>query len=57
MLSLTGQDIVSCGVTGAKFGGVLMATTLLRGRLTTTLARSALRRTVPSSLRRGAPPT
>ena len=54
-LYLTGQDIVSCGVAGAMFGGVLTATTLLRGRLMTTLATSAVRRTVPSSLRRGAP--
>lgn len=52
-LYLTGQDIVSCGVSGALFGGVLTATTLLRGRLMATLATSAARRALPGPLRRG----
>ena len=54
-LYLTGQDIVSCGVAGAMFGGVLTAATLQRGRLMTTLATSTARRAVPSPLRRGGP--
>ena len=54
-LYLTGQDIVSCGVAGAMFGGVLTATTLQRGRLITTLATSTARRAVPWPLRRGGP--
>ena len=51
-LYLTGQDIVTCGVAGALFGGVLTATTLLRGTLMTTMALTAGRRTVRSTVRR-----
>ncbi len=54
-LYLTGQDIVTCGVGGALFGGVLTATTLLRGPLMATLARSAVQRTLPSPFSRPAP--
>ncbi len=51
-LYLTGQDIVTCGVAGAMFGGVLTAASLLRGALMAELVRSALRRVVPT-VRRG----
>jgi phytoene dehydrogenase-like protein len=43
-LFLTGQDLVSCGVAGALFGGALTAAAVLRGRLVTSLARRAFRR-------------
>jgi all-trans-retinol 13,14-reductase len=46
-LYLTGQDIVTCGVAGAMFGGVLTATTLLRGPLMAKLAASSVRRILP----------
>ena len=51
-LYLTGQDIVTCGVAGALFGGALTATTLLRGPLMAQLAGSAATRLIPSALRR-----
>lgn len=51
-LYLTGQDIVTCGVAGAMFGGVLTAASLLRGTLMAELVKSALRRVVPT-VRRG----
>jgi all-trans-retinol 13,14-reductase len=46
-LYLTGQDIVTCGVAGAMFGGVLTATTLLRGPLLAKLAGSSVKRILP----------
>jgi all-trans-retinol 13,14-reductase len=46
-LYLTGQDIVTCGVAGAMFGGVLTATTLLRGPLMAKLAAASARRVLP----------
>lgn len=52
-LYLTGQDIVTCGVAGAMFGGVLTATTLLRGSLLMALAKWAVTRPLRSPLRRG----
>ncbi len=52
-LYLTGQDIVTCGVAGAMFGGVLTATSLLRGPLMVGLAGGAVRRVVPGPWRRG----
>jgi all-trans-retinol 13,14-reductase len=38
-LFLTGQDLVSCGVAGALFGGALTAAAVLRGTLLASLAR------------------
>jgi phytoene dehydrogenase-like protein len=49
-LFLTGQDLVSCGVAGALFGGALTATAVLRG----TLLGSALRRAAGRSPRQHA---
>jgi all-trans-retinol 13,14-reductase len=43
-LYLTGQDIVTCGVAGAMFGGVLTATSLLRGPALRGLVSTAIRR-------------
>jgi all-trans-retinol 13,14-reductase len=52
-LYLTGQDIVTCGVAGAMFGGVLTATTLMRTTLMPGMAKAAAKRMLPSQLRRG----
>jgi len=43
-LFLTGQDLVTCGVAGALFGGALAATAILRGTMVSSLARRALGR-------------
>ena len=43
-LYLTGQDIVTCGIAGALFGGVLTATSLLRGKALRGLVSAAIRR-------------
>jgi all-trans-retinol 13,14-reductase len=43
-LFLTGQDLVSCGVAGALFGGALTATAILRGTMLSSLASRALGR-------------
>ena len=48
-LFLAGQDLVSCGVAGALFGGALAAAAVLRGSLVTSLARRALGRPSPSA--------
>ncbi|MBN8612312.1 MAG: NAD(P)/FAD-dependent oxidoreductase [Deltaproteobacteria bacterium] len=48
-LYLAGQDLVSCGVAGALFGGALAAAAVLRGSLVTSLARRALGRPSPSA--------
>jgi all-trans-retinol 13,14-reductase len=44
-LYLTGQDVVTLGVAGALFGGVITASALLRRNLVSTLAKSTTRRT------------
>ena len=46
-LYLTGQDIVTCGVAGAMFGGVLTAASLLRGPALRGLVSTAIRRVLP----------
>lgn len=43
-LFLTGQDLVSCGVAGALFGGAITAAAVLRGTLLKSLASRALGR-------------
>ena len=48
-----GQDIVTCGVAGALFGGVLTATTLMRTALLPGMAKAAAKRVLPSQLRGG----
>ena len=53
-LYLTGQDIVSCGVAGALFGGVLTATTLMRTSLLPGMVGAAGKRMLPAALRPGA---
>ncbi len=50
-LYLTGQDIVTCGVAGALFGGVLTATTLMRTTLLPALVGPAAKRMIPARLR------
>ena len=50
-LYLTGQDIVSCGVAGAMFGGVLTATTLMRTSLLPGMVGAAGKRMLPARLR------
>ena len=52
-LYLTGQDIVTCGVAGAMFGGVLTAASLLRGAVLTGLVKAAMRRVIPTLGRSG----
>ena len=49
-LYLTGQDIVSCGVAGAMFGGVLTATTLMRTSLLPGMVGAAGKRMLPARL-------
>ena len=44
-LFITGQDLVSCGVAGALFGGAITAAAVLRGTLLSSVARRALGRT------------
>jgi hypothetical protein len=41
-LYLTGQDLVSCGVAGALFGGALTAAAILGRTLAASLVRRAL---------------
>ncbi len=53
-LFLTGQDLVTCGVAGALFGGAITAAAVLRGSLVSSLARRALGRERPAS--RATPP-
>ena len=48
-LYLTGQDMVTLGVAGALFGGVITASALLRRNLVSTLANSTTRRTTDRS--------
>lgn len=48
-LYLTGQDVVTCGVAGAMFGGALTATTLLRGALLGGLVTSTVKRVLPAN--------
>lgn len=43
-LFLTGQDLVTCGVAGALFGGAITATAVLRGGMLASVARRALGR-------------
>lgn len=48
-LFLTGQDLVTCGVAGALFGGAITAAAVLRGTLLKSLARKALGRALARS--------
>lgn len=50
-LFLTGQDLVSCGVAGALFGGAVTATAVLGTELVRSVARRALGKTPPRSAR------
>jgi all-trans-retinol 13,14-reductase len=45
-LFLTGQDIVTCGVAGALFGGVLTASAVLRKNLVTRILRTSRERRI-----------
>ena len=54
-LYLTGQDVVSLGVTGALLGGFVTASALLRRNLMSTLAKPASKRTAASRTNRQAP--
>ncbi len=54
-LFLTGQDLVTCGVAGALFGGGLTALAVLRSELARSLARRAMGRARPARPRPNAP--
>jgi all-trans-retinol 13,14-reductase len=54
-LYLTGQDVVSLGVTGALLSGIVTASVLLRRNLMSTLAKSASKRTGGRQTNRRAP--
>ncbi|MEW5850458.1 MAG: NAD(P)/FAD-dependent oxidoreductase [Myxococcota bacterium] len=48
-LFLTGQDVVTCGVAGALFGGALTASAVLKGNLVATILRSAQEKARPQA--------
>jgi all-trans-retinol 13,14-reductase len=54
-LYLTGQDVVSLGVTGALLGGVVTASAILRRNLMATLSKPASNRTALKQVSRPAP--